>query len=416
MKYYIVGIKGSGLSALANILYDLGHTIRGADITKQMFTQQKLEEKNIIIDSLDNMRYEDFDIIVIGNAFLNKYDFKNKKTMTYQELLSELNDKYYSIAICGTHGKTTTTNMIKHVLEQYYDINYLVGDGSGRGNKNAKYFVYEACEHRDHFLSYHPNVIVCTNIDYDHVEYFENIKQYHDSFEKFFLNCKDYLIINNNINYNDKKVITYGYNNSNILATNIFFKENGTYFDLKINNEKYNNLFLPFYGKHILEDALACISCCLKLNISLENIISSLSTYKNAKRRYNIIKIKDNVIIDDYGHHPNEIKATLEAIKQEFNSKKILIFYHPDRPKRLLTFLEEYKKVFFTSDKTYVLPFLNNNEEEKFALSQIIDNKNIFNYNDDFLNHSYSNYVFLFTGSKEMKNVIEKLKNHLNRI
>lgn len=416
MKYYFVGIKGSGLSSISQVLYDLGHEVAGADINQEMFTQKQLENKNIKIDSLDNMNYHDSDIIVVGNAFLDKYDFKDKTVITYQDLLSQLNDMFYSIAICGTHGKTTTTNMIKHVLGKFYDINYLVGDGHGKGNKEAKIFIYEACEHRDHFLSYHPNIIVCTNIDYDHVEYFDNKEQYLSSFTQFFSNCKETLILNEDINHKSSNSFSYGTKQAQLLANNIKYSENGTYFDLKYNKQTFENIFLPLFGKHMLEDALATIACCLKLNLTIQEIINQLKTYKHASRRYNTQIIKNNVIIDDYGHHPKEIISTIEAIKQQFNDKDLVIIFHPDRPKRLLTFLSDYKVAFNKSKQTYIMPFLNKGDEESYAISKIIDNDKIIEISEGLYNKLYNNCVFLFTGSKEMKKEIEKLKRVLNNI
>lgn len=411
MKYYFVGIKGSGMAGLALIIKNLGNDVRGADVEHELFTQYQLIENGIIIDSLSNMHYEDYDIIVLGNAFIDKFDFNDKKTITYQELLSSIVNKYFSIAICGSHGKTTTTNMIKHVLSHKYDIGYLVGDGQGFMSKNAKYFVFEACEHRDHFLSYHPNVIICTNIDYDHVEYFKNKKQYVESFMNFFNNSKDELILNQNISYY-KKCQTYGTFKANVYASNIKYKLDGTYFNLTINKTKYKNLYLPFFGKHQLEDALACISCCLYLNMNLNEILTYLSSYTQATRRHNVMIYNSNVIIDDYGHHPSEIKATIAAIKQEFKKKKLIIVYHPDREKRLTTFLNDYKNAFKKAKTTYVLPFLNNTEESIKAINKLVDNKRILNFDDKFYKR-YSNHIFLFTGSKDMNEQINKLKKYL---
>ena len=172
-------------------------------------------------------------------------------------------------------------------------------------------------------------------------------------------------------------MITYGLNNGFIKSKNIKYKENGCYFDLLYKNKLHTNLFVPFYGKHMLLNALSCVSCCLYLNIDIVTIIKQLQTYKEAGRRYNITFVKNNVIIDDYGHHPKEINVTIDAIKQEFPSKKIVIVYHPDRPKRLSTFLEKYKKVFYLSEKTFVLPFLTMDIEKKQALEKLIDNKKI---------------------------------------
>ena len=159
----------------------------------------------------------------------------------------------------------------------------------------------------------------------------------------------------------------------------------------------------------MLNDALACISVCYTLNMDIPTIIKSLQTYTSAKRRYNKTIIGSNVIIDDYGHHPSEINATIESIKQEYKDKELVIFYHPDRPKRLTTFLYKYQKVFKRAKQTFVLPFISNGKDETNALISVIDDKKIKLYNEKYLNTNYENTVFLLTGSKEMNNVINKL-------
>lgn len=409
MKYYFVGIKGSGMAGLALIIKGLGHEVAGCDINKDLFTQRCLLENNIEIQDIENMDYSNSDIIVLGNAYLDKYSFNDKKVITYQELLSTIVDKYYSIAVCGTHGKTTTTNMIKQVLSDFYLTSYLIGDGQGYAHPLAEYFVFEACEHKDHFLSYHPDIVVCLNVDYDHVEYYKNKKQYKESFRKFLNQAKEKVIINSSLSYKRNQCISFGFNNSTIKAKNVRYAEKGIYFNLYVNKEYIKDVFLPFYGKHMLMNSLACIACCSYLKIPTTNILESLKKYKNAGRRYNISFFNSNVIIDDYGHHPTEIKSTILAIKQEFNDKNIVVIYHPDRPKRLTTFLEDYKKAFNSVDKVYVLPFINDSEEGRKAIDLLVDDNKINRFSDSFYKE-YKNTVFLFTGSKEMVNIIKKLK------
>jgi UDP-N-acetylmuramate--alanine ligase len=145
--------------------------------------------------------------------------------------------------------------------------------------------------------------------------------------------------------------------------------------------------------------------------MDIPTIIKSLQTYKPAKRRYNKTIIGSNVIIDDYGHHPSEIKATVEAIKQEFADKELIIFYHTDRPKRLTTFLYKYESIFKKAKITYVLPFLTNGKEETNALISIIDNKKIKLYKEKEIKDKYEDTVFLFTGSKEMVDIINKISS-----
>lgn len=409
MKYYFVGIKGSGMAGLALIIKGLGYEVAGCDINKDLFTQRCLLENNIEIQDIENMDYSNSDIIVLGNAYLDKYTFNDKKVITYQELLSTIVDKYYSIAVCGTHGKTTTTNMIKQVLSDFYLTSYLIGDGQGYAHPLTEYFVFEACEHKEHFLSYHPDIVVCLNVDYDHVEYYKNKKQYKESFRKFLNQAKEKVIINSSLSYKRNQCVSFGFNNSSIKAKNVRYTEKGIYFNLYVNKEYIKDVFLPFYGKHMLINSLACIACCSYLKIPTTNILESLKKYKNAGRRYNISFFNSNVIIDDYGHHPTEIKSTILAIKQEFNDKNIVVIYHPDRPKRLTTFLEDYKKAFNSVDKVYVLPFINDSEEGRKAIDLLVDDNKINRFSDSFYK-KYKNTVFLFTGSKEMVNIIKKLK------
>lgn len=408
MKYYFVGIKGSGMAGLALIIKGLGHEVSGCDINKDLFTQRFLLENNIEIQDIENMDYSNSDIIVLGNAYLDKYTFNDKKVITYQELLSTIVDKYYSIAVCGTHGKTTTTNMIKQVLSDFYLTSYLVGDGQGYAHPLAEYFVFEACEHKEHFLSYHPDIVVCLNVDYDHVEYYKNKKQYKESFRKFLNQAKEKVIINSSLSYKRNQCVLFGLNNSSIKAKNVRYTEKGIYFNLYVNKEYLKDVFLPFYGKHMLMNSLACIACCSYLNLPIATIVESLKKYKDAGRRYNISFFNSNVIIDDYGHHPTEIKSTISAIKQEFNDKNIVVIYHPDRPKRLTTFLNDYKKAFNSVEKVYILPFISDSEEGKNAIDLIVDGNKINKFTDSFYKE-YNNTVFLFTGSKEMGNIIKKL-------
>ena len=401
------------MAALAQMYKDLGHDVKGCDVSSYIFTQENLQKRNIIIETLENMHYEDADVIIIGNAFADKYDFIDKKTLNYQQALEELRKNYYSIAVCGTHGKTTTTNMIKHILSKVDKVSYLIGDGSGRAFKDGKYFVFEACEHRDHFLSYNPDMVVCLNIDYDHVEYFKDKKQYKKSFDCFFNQAKDKLILSETISFRHKNKLSFGINNGQVKANNIQYTQDGIVFDLIIKDKLYDNIFLPFYGKHILLDSLAAISCCYSLGVDVLLILKHLQTYSNANRRYNISFVNSNVIIDDYGHHPKEILYTIKAIKQEFIDKKLIIVYHPDRVKRLLTFKKDYEKAFNEASITYILPFINNTDEEKMAIKSIANTHNIKEFDENFYNVKYKNVVFLFTGSKDMSQIINCLRKHL---
>ncbi len=152
MRYHFIGIKGSGMSALATIMHELGNEVQGSDVTHHLFTEDALIEKGIKILPFDSNNIEKDMIVVIGNAF-DESNEEVKRTLelgikhyTYFELLRELVFNYESIAVCGCHGKTTTTALISHVFDDLVGANYLIGDGTGHANNVNKYFFFEACE------------------------------------------------------------------------------------------------------------------------------------------------------------------------------------------------------------------------------------------------------------------------------
>ena len=201
MNIYLIGIKGTGMSALACLLSDLGHHVRGSDVTRYIFTEEKLKEKGILCDSLKNPNYKDYPYVVLCNTFwkqsvVEQLKKENKTIFTYQEMIRYLSNQTPSIAICGTHGKTTSALMIETMLSDKQTCSSIIGDGEGKGKKDADYFIFEACEYEDNFLNYTPNIIVLSNIDFDHVDYFKNQKQYNQSFLTFLNQCKDFVIIN----------------------------------------------------------------------------------------------------------------------------------------------------------------------------------------------------------------------------
>jgi len=189
--YYFVGIKGSGMSSLASILFDLGYEVLGSDKEEHYFTEEGLSERNINILPFDENNIKDGMIIVKGNAFDDEHP-EIKKAIelelpiyTYQEMLSKLTKMFRTITVAGCHGKTSTTSMFAHVLDNLSGCNYLIGDGTGHANKENKFFALEACEYKRHFLDYHPYYAIITNIDYDHVDYFKDIDDVIDAFNNF---------------------------------------------------------------------------------------------------------------------------------------------------------------------------------------------------------------------------------------
>lgn len=190
-NYYFVGIKGTGMASLARILNDLGNHVEGSDIEKETFTQAPLEKAEIAIHRFDPANLKPGMIIVKGNAFNDDHPEivqANKMGLTvqtYPETVEQVIENNTSIGIAGAHGKTSTTGLLSHVLSNVEPTSYLIGDGVGHGEPDSRFFVFEADEYRDHFLAYHPDYAIMTNIDFDHPDYFKDIDDVRNSFENY---------------------------------------------------------------------------------------------------------------------------------------------------------------------------------------------------------------------------------------
>ena len=181
MKYYFVGIKGSGMSSLAKILLSLNEEVRGCDYLETFYTENGLE--NIKIDNLNNYLLSKEYIYIIGNAFVNHEIVtaikNNYQYYTYPEFIKNYFQKYIFIAISGSHGKTQTTKLLAHILDHSIG---LIGDGSFKVDDNPKYFLLEACEYKNTFLNYNPDISLILNVDYDHVDFFKTEEDYQLAF------------------------------------------------------------------------------------------------------------------------------------------------------------------------------------------------------------------------------------------
>lgn len=368
--YHFIGIKGSGMSSLALIMEYLGYEIEGSDYNKHYFTEKNLIKNNIKILPFNKENIKENMIIVKGNTFNEENEEvkeaikKNLKIYTYEEMVSIITSKYDLIAVSGCHGKTTTSSMLAHVLKS----NYLIGDGSGKINK-SNYFVLEACEYKKHFLKYNPKTIIITNIDLDHVDYYNNIEEVIKAYQEF-ANISKTLIVCGDNKYSrrikHKVKYTYGIKtNNHFQAKNIEYSESGMIFDLYINKEFKYKFNLPFYGKHMILNTLAVISFCYLNNIKLDKIEKRLKTFKGAKRRFKEKKVLDNIIIDDYAHHPNEVKALIEATKQKYKNKKIIGIFEPHTFSRTKKFYKEIAKELNKTDYSYIMDIYKSREKQE---------------------------------------------------
>lgn len=367
MKYYCIGIKGTGMSTLAQILSDLGNDVSGYDDAKgHKFTQDGLEARNIPIYYDGNHEISPDTIVTYSVAFKEDHpEMQRVKSLgltikKYNEIMGDVIDEFSTVGVSGTHGKTTTSSIIRHLLENTVGCNYFIGAGDGHATKENKYYVVESDEFNRHFTAYHPTYSIITNIEAEHLECYKDIDDIRSTFEIFANQTKKLIVANGDneevrkINYKTK-VLFYGFNeNNDIVIKNVSLKENGSSFDLYINNELYGHFSIPLYGKHMVMDAAAAITMVKEIGLEKDTIEKLLKTFKNAKRRFAEQRVGESIIIDDYAHHPTEIKVTLEAVKQKYPNKRLVVVFVPNTYSRTRDFKDEFIEAFKIADKTYL--------------------------------------------------------------
>lgn len=366
------------MSTLAQILYDLGNEVSGYDDAKgHKFTQDGLEKRNIPIYYDHDHEIDKDTIVTYSVAF--KEDHEEMKRVRklgltvkkYSELMGDVINMFETIGVSGTHGKTTTSSLIRHLLEETVGCNYFIGAGDGYADKKNKYFVVESDEFNRHFTDYHPAYSIITNIEAEHLECYKDIDDIRNTFEIFANQTKKLVVANGDnaevrkINYKTK-VMFYGFNDNNdIVIKNMKLLETGSVFDLYINNELFGHFDIPLYGKHMVANAAAAITIAKELGLTVEKIHELLETFHNAKRRFAETKIGNCVIIDDYAHHPTEIKVTLEAVKQKYPKKRLVVVFVPNTYSRTKDFKNEFVEAFNIADKTYLTEIDCNRERQE---------------------------------------------------
>lgn len=366
------------MATLACILHDLGNQVIGYDDTiEHKFTQEGLDQRKIPIYHEKVDLDKDF-IITYSRAFSETHrEISRLKELGYQfqsynDIIGELTKQFHTISVSGTHGKTTTTSLIYHVLSQQKEVNYFIGDGSGKASLNNDTFVIESDEFNKHFLAYYPTYSVITNIELEHTECYNGLEDIIHTFQTFANdNTKEKVVVCGD-NQNIRKivfthpVIFYGFDEKNdCYAKNISLTEEGSTFDVYRNHEFYGHFTLPLYGKHMILNALACIEICNLEGISKNVIEQAFKTFHNAKRRFAIESVNHTTIIDDYAHHPTELRVTLEAARQKFPHRNIIAIFKPNTYSRTKEFTQDFIDVLNLADKAYVTPIDCNRERQE---------------------------------------------------
>jgi len=434
---HFVGIGGIGMSAIAQVLFQKGFKVSGSDISQNQITK-KLQKKIKIYYSHNAKNINNADLIVHSSAIKsNNIELKSaikKKIPIFSRamMLAEIMRIKSSITIAGSHGKTTTTSMIATILEDSGNDPTILSGGIINGLEiNAKlgkgeWIVAEADESDGSFMFLPSTVGVINNIDLEHVDFYKNINHLKESFLKYADRIPFYGFISLGIDSKNvkailpkiigKKIVTFGLTDeANFQATNIkIIKKNGgfcTSFDLieKFDKKKITkNISFPMLGEHNIKNVLASISISRGLNISYAQIKKSLKHFKGVKRRFTILyKTKENLIVDDYAHHPVEIKSTLQSLRS-ITKNKIITVFEPHRYTRLSEMMNKFIDSFKYSDQIIILPVYSAGEKKKLIDSSFFYKKLKKKYN--------KKLIYLFSNEKNTFNLLKNKMKPGNNI
>ena len=355
-KAYFIGIKGVGMTALAQVLQSRGIDVLGSDTKEKFFTDQVLERLKIrVIEGFDKKNIPfDIDLVIVSAAYLSpgvknpEIDQVRKQglpLLTYAQILGQLFREKYGLAVAGTHGKSTITAMLGLVLEEAgFDPTVIVGTRVIQWQSNARighsrYLVAEADEYRNNFLHYSPQVLVLTSLEYDHPDFFKDFQEYKRTFQRLVQKIPaNGFIVANGQDKRVKEVIKKA--KCRVIE---YFPD-----QLKI------KLKVP--GQHNLWNASAVMTTALELGVKAETIKKALTSFQGTSRRFEIKgQSKGILLIDDYAHHPTEIQVTLQAAKELYPQKKIWAVFQPHTFSRTEALLKDFASAFKQADQVIIL-------------------------------------------------------------
>lgn len=388
-KYHIhfVGIGGIGMSGIAELLLNLGYKVSGSDLRATDITRRLKSLGGTIYKGHKAINIENADVVVVSSAIGAE---NPEATAARQaaipvipraEMLAELMRLKFSIAIAGAHGKTSTTSMVAAVLGQggldptvviggkliSVDTNALLGQGD--------FIVAEADESDGSFLSYSPAIAVVTNIDREHLDFYQDLDAIKDVFLRFIdripfyglaVLCLDNESVQELIPEIKKRFTTYGVSSqADLQAKNVVFNGIKSSFDLYHQETLLGEISMNLPGMHNVYNAMAAVAVGLELEIPFEKIQAAFKTLSGVRRRMEIKGEKKGVlVVDDYGHHPTEIKTTLTAASETWPKRRKVVVFQPHRYTRTKALFDDFTRAFYESDLLLVLPIYAAGEKE----------------------------------------------------
>jgi len=386
LHIHFIGIGGSGMSGLASILLDLGYKISGSDIATSKITKRLADKGAIIFKGHNENNVEGVNLVVISSAISESNSeirgaVDRKITIIKRaEMLARLMNNKYGIAVAGTHGKSTTASMISLLLEKSgFDPTVVVGGELNNFKNNAKlgkgnYIVVEADESDGSFLELSPRMAVVTNIEDDHLDHYGNMENILKEFKKFIdkipdngrvILCKDCDNVKGLAKQCERNYVSYGiFTEADLVAKDIELDMLNSKSKIYWQGEKIGELYLKVAGYHNILNALAAIAVARELGISFMEITKILETFQGVHRRMEIVaNLNDKILIlDDYAHHPTEIKATLSALRTSWQDRRIIAVFQPHRYSRTKLLAEKFGKAFFDADCVVINDIYSANE------------------------------------------------------
>jgi len=405
-KVHFVGIGGIGMSGIAELLLNLGYQVSGSDLRKSPATDRlaSLGGKIHIGHRAENV--QGANVVVLSSAVHpdNAEAVEAKKlqipVIPRAEMLAELMRLRYGIAVAGAHGKTTTTSMIATVLVYGgYDPTAVIGGRLNAFGSNAKlgkgdFIVAEADESDGSFLKLSPAIAVVTNIDREHLDHYADLNEIQTAFAAFVnkvpfygaaVLCLDDPNVQAIIPRIERRIVTYGASSqADLVASHMEFQKFGSSCRIRYRGNPLGILRLQVPGTHSILNALAALATGLEIDMPFEKIAEALASFQNADRRFQIKgKKNDILVVDDYGHHPTEIVATLSAARRACD-RRIVAVFQPHRYTRIRALEEEFARAFYDADVLLVLPIYAAGEKaiEGITSERLVDRIKQFGHRD----------------------------------
>lgn len=371
-KLYFVGIGGSGMSGIAEILHNLGYQIQGSDISPGEITDYLSGLGVTVYSDHRAANIADSDVVVISSAVGedNPEVVEARRlgipVIKRAEMLGELMRLKFSIGVAGTHGKTTTTSMIGHVMQvARYQPTIIVGGivaglGTGAALGTGDYLVAEADEYDRSFLSMFPTMAVVTNLEADHMDCYEDMDDLTDSFLAYMNRVPFYgsVVIpadDENISRIRQQItrpyFTFGFDpEADFRALNLDLQPARSTFAVYRRGDLLGEIILHVPGRHNVANALATVAACYELEVPFETIADGLLSYRTVGRRFEIVGEVDNIIVvDDYAHHPTEVEATLRTAKEVYG-RRVVVAFQPHLYSRTRDFAADFARALSLAD------------------------------------------------------------------